>query len=43
MYLECLLREFKLENLNVNKSIGVDRVHAYVLKHCSKPLAYPYY
>ena len=31
----------QLENLNVNKSTGVDRVHRYVLKHCSKSLAHP--
>jgi hypothetical protein len=29
----------QLENLNVNKSVGVDKVHPYVLKECSVSLS----
>ncbi len=31
----------QLENLNVNKSVGVDKVHPYVLKECSDSLSQP--
>nr|XP_047142212.1 uncharacterized protein LOC124816616 [Hydra vulgaris] len=33
--------EYQLVNLNVNKTIGVDKVHPRVLKECSKPLSHP--
>jgi hypothetical protein len=31
----------QLENLNVNKSIGVDKVHPFVLKECSETISRP--
>jgi hypothetical protein len=33
----------QLENLNVNKSVGVDKVHPYVLKECSVSLSQSLY
>ncbi|XP_065658620.1 uncharacterized protein LOC136083141 [Hydra vulgaris] len=33
--------EYQLVNLNVNKTIGVDKVHPRVLKECSKSLSHP--
>ncbi|XP_065654666.1 uncharacterized protein LOC136081289 [Hydra vulgaris] len=33
--------EYQLVNFNVNKTIGVDKVHPRVLKECSKSLSHP--